>query len=103
MAEDACVSSRSCETFSPLSLLPSPSSSLHVYAHFFGHCADDCRGGVGVCLFLESGSQVQEVYRCCFYLSDRCVPMLAELEACGCALLIVLSFLSWLANSGLVH
>ena len=62
MAEDTCISGRSCETFSPLSLPPSPSSSLHVYAHYFGHCADDCRGGVGACLFFGSDSQVQEVY-----------------------------------------
>ena len=103
LAESVCLSGRSDETFSPISLLPSPSSSLHMFAHFFGHCADDCRGGAGVCLFLECGSQIQEVYRCCFYLGDRCAPTTAEFEACRCALLIVLSFMSWLANSGLVH
>ena len=52
----------------------------------------------GVCLFLVVGSQFYEIYRYQFYLGQSCTALAAEFQGAYLALLITLSFLTWMAH-----
>ena len=97
LAQAATDSRESLESFLPLEFSPASLTDLQVFVYHGSHCAGDGRAGVGVCLFLVVGSQVHEVYRYQYFLGHMCTSPVAKFQGAYLALLIALSFLTWVA------
>ena len=97
LAQVATDSRESLESFLPLEFSPASLSDLQVFVYHGSHCAGDGHAGVGVCLFLVVGSQVREVYRYQYFLGHMFTSLVAEFQGAYLALLIALSFLTWVA------
>ena len=98
LARVAAETRETFECFLPLevSLSDLPPWQLCVYRG--SHCAGDNYAGVGVCLFFVVGSRIYEIYRYQSYLGQSCTVLSAEFQGAYLALLIALSFLTWVTQ-----
>ena len=72
--------------------------NVSLRAHFASYSAGSGSGGVGVCLLLDSGPRLFEIFHFHMYLGGRCSAPQAELQACGIAMLALARLLAWLAR-----
>ena len=98
LARTAAEFRKTFECFLPMEVSLSDPRPWQLCVYHGGHRAGDNHAGVGVCLFLVVVSQLYEIYCYQSYLGQTCTVLSAEFQGAYLALLITLSFLTWMAH-----